>query len=170
MIVGQRSICFSRRSMSENLRSWRQWIEPWYFSYALLGASVAGLAPIMLPLAVGSRGSVADIGLVVGAFNLGGLTAPAWGGLADRYGLHRWLLLAGLSLTALALAAFPFIPSLQFELVLALAQGAGAVSAATVANLYIVETHPQSEWNERIGWLQTFYGGGQVTGLVVAAF
>jgi predicted MFS family arabinose efflux permease len=28
--------------------------------------------------------------------------------------------------------------------------------------------HPQPEWDKRIGWLQTFYGGGQVFGLLMA--
>jgi len=29
-----------------------KWIEPWYLSYALFGATVAGLIPILLPLVV----------------------------------------------------------------------------------------------------------------------
>ena len=143
-------------------------MEPWFLSYALLGASVAGLAPILLPISVGESGSVADIGLVMGAFNLGGLSAPLWGGIADRRGLHRLLLICGLLATALGLMAFPFVDSVSGRLVLALVQGIGAASAATVANLFIVEAHPQSEWDERIGWLQTFYGGGQVLGLLLA--
>jgi DHA1 family tetracycline resistance protein-like MFS transporter len=148
--------------------AWRAWVEPWFLSYALLGASVAGLAPILLPLSVGTSGSVADIGLVMGAFNLGGLSAPLWGGIADRRGLHRLLLLSGLLATALALAAFPFVHALSARLALALVQGVGAASAATVANLFIVEVHPKPEWDQRIGWLQTFYGGGQVLGLLLA--
>lgn len=148
--------------------SWRGWIEPWFLSYAFLGVSVAGLVPILLPLAVARTGSIADIGLVVGAFNLGGLVAPVWGGLADRFGHHRALLLWGLLGTLLTLAIFPFVSSLAARLALALAQGASAASAATVANLFIVETHSRPEWDERIGWLQTFYGGGQVLGLILA--
>jgi hypothetical protein len=31
------------------------------------------------------------------------------------------------------------------------------------------EAYPQEEWEERIAWLQTCYGGGQVCGLSVAA-
>jgi MFS transporter, DHA1 family, tetracycline resistance protein len=150
--------------------TWRSWIEPWFLSYAFLGASVAGLAPILLPLSVGKSGSVADIGLVVGAFNLGGLSAPMWGALADRNGLHRLLLISGLLGTALVLAVFPFTVSLVGRIVLAFALGVGAASAATVANLFIVEVHPKPEWDERIGWLQTFYGGGQVLGLLLAGF
>ncbi len=147
---------------------WRKWVEPWYLAYALLGATMAGIAPILLPLAVSRSGDIAAVGWVMAAFNLGGLVAPLWGNLADRYHLHRWLMLGGLLTTALALAAFPFATSLTAWLVLALAQGAGAAAAATVANLFIVEAHPQAEWDERIGWLQTFYGGGQVGGLLLA--
>ena len=149
---------------------WRRWTETWYLSYALLGASVAGLAPILLPLSIGKDGSIADIGLVMGAFNLGGLTAPVWGGIADRKGQHRLLLVSGLLATAFALFIFPFVLSIEGRILLALVQGAGAASAATVANLAIVEVHPRAEWDERIGWLQTFYGGGQVLGLLLAGF
>jgi fucose permease len=39
----------------------------------------------------------------------------------------------------------------------------------TVGNLFIVEIHPKAEWNERIGWLQTFNSGGQVSGMLLAA-
>ena len=148
--------------------SWRVWIEPWFLSYAFLGMSVAGLAPILLPLSVGREGSASDIGLVMGAFSLGGLSAPIWGAIADRRGLQRSLLISGLLETSAALALFPFASTLIARLVLALTQGVGAASAATVANLFIVEAHPRPEWDERIGWLQTFYGAGQVLGLLIA--
>ncbi|MHB8908832.1 MAG: MFS transporter [Syntrophales bacterium] len=145
-----------------------QWIETWYLSYALLGLSAAGLLPILLPLLVGQTGGAADIGFVMAAFSLGGLTAPVWGGLADRYRLHRWLLIGGILGTALGAAAFPFALSLSRRIGLALLAGAGLASASTVANLFIVEVRPKLEWDARIGWLQTFYGAGQVVGLVLA--
>jgi DHA1 family tetracycline resistance protein-like MFS transporter len=149
--------------------AWRRWVEPWYLAYALQGATVAGLTSILLPLAVSQTGSAAHIGLVMAALSIGGLTAPLWGGLADRYRLHRWLLVGGLLVAAGGLAAFAFAtqPALWFGL--ALVQGMGAAASATVANLFVVEAHPKREWDERIGWLQTFYGGGQVAGLLLAA-
>jgi MFS family permease len=147
---------------------WRKWIEPWYFSYALLGAVLAGLAPILLPLAVSRSGSPAEVGLVMAAFNLGGLGAPLWGGLADRYRLHRWLLVGGLLVAAAGMAIFAFSQSAGAWLVLALIQGVGVAAASTVANLFIVEEHDRSEWDVRIGWLQTFYGAGSVAGLLAA--
>ena len=155
-----------RKSPSRS--AWRQWVEPWYLAYALQGATVAGLAPILLPLAVSHTGNPAHIGLVMAAVSLGGLTAPLWGGLADRYRLHRWLLAGGLLVTAGGLAAFPFTSQPVVWFGLALLQGTGAAAAATVANLFVVEAHPKREWDERIGWLQTFYGGGQVAGLMLA--
>ncbi|MGD8623038.1 MAG: MFS transporter [Anaerolineae bacterium] len=148
--------------------TWRQWTELWYLAYALQGATVAGLVPILLPLAVSRTGSAAHIGLIMAAVSLGGLTAPLWGGLADRYRLHRWLLAGGLLATAGGLMVFPFTTQPAAWFALALLQGIGAAAAATVANLFVVETHPKDEWDERIGWLQTFYGGGQVAGLLLA--
>lgn len=149
---------------------WKMWIEPWYISYALLGISVAGILPILIPLAVIERGSIADVGLVVAALNLGGLAAPWWGTLADRYRLHRLLLASGFITTATAIALFPFQSALSIKIILALILGTGAAAAATVANLFIVEGHPKEEWEKRIGWLQTFYGTGQVAGLLLAGF
>lgn len=148
---------------------WLQWVELWYLAYALLGATAAGLVPILLPLTVIRVGSATYVGLVMAAFNLGGLTAPLWGALADRHRLHRWLLAGGLLVASLGLVAFPFTDAPAAWLGLALLASIGTASAATVANLFVVEVHPQAEWDERIGWLQTFYGGGQVGGLLLAA-
>src|SRR5512146_897679 len=85
--------------LAHEMKSVGRWIEPWYISYALQGASVAGLIPILLPVFVNRNGSTSDVGYVMAAFSLGGLTAPFWGELADRYRLHRLLLAGGLLLT-----------------------------------------------------------------------
>ena len=143
-------------------------LETWYVAYALLGAAVAGLVPILLPLTVARNGRAAEVGFVMAAFSLGGLTAPLWGGLADRLRLHRPLLAGGLLVTGLSLAAFPFSQDPYLWIGLALAASVGVAGASTVANLFVVEAHPQLEWDERIGALQTFYGGGQVAGLLLA--
>jgi DHA1 family tetracycline resistance protein-like MFS transporter len=147
-----------------------KWIEPWYFSYALQGVAVAGLIPILEPVFVNRMGDPIDVGFVMAAFSLGGLTAPFWGELADRHRLHRLLLAGGLLLTGLALVALAFSTSLPEWLILAFLQGSGYGAAATVASLFVVENHPKAEWDERIGWLQTFYGAGQVGGLLLSAW
>jgi hypothetical protein len=37
--------------------SWRKWIEPWYVVYAMLGAIIMGLIPVLLPLRVDQGGN-----------------------------------------------------------------------------------------------------------------
>jgi DHA1 family tetracycline resistance protein-like MFS transporter len=161
----------TRLETRENrLTGWLKWIEPWYLVYAMLGITIAGLIPVLLPLRVGQTGNPAQVGWVMAAVSLGGLSAPLWGALTDRYHLHRWVLIIGLFLTATGLTAFAFSsqPAIWFGLALLLS--IGAAGASTVANLFVVEMHPKSEWDERIGWLQTFYGFGQVVGLLLAGF
>jgi DHA1 family tetracycline resistance protein-like MFS transporter len=152
------------------LTGWLKWIEPWYLVYALLGAIIAGLVPVLLPLRVGQAGNPSQVGWVMAAVSLGGLSAPLWGVLTDRYRLHRWVLIVGLFLTAFGLTAFAFSSQPAIWFVIALILSIGAAGASTVANLFVVEMHPKSEWDERIGWLQTFYGLGQVVGLLLAGF
>ncbi len=149
-------------------QAWQDWIEPWYVAYALTGVVVAGLIPVLIPLTVSKSGNAGQVGLVVAAVSLGGLTSPVWGGLADRLRLHRGLLAGGMLVASLGLAAFGFVNSPIPWFILAILIGLGTASAATVANLFVVEAHPQGEWDERIGWLQTFYGIGQVAGLLLA--
>ncbi|MGE3535905.1 MAG: MFS transporter [Candidatus Tectimicrobiota bacterium] len=147
---------------------WRQWIEVWYIAYGILGAVMGGLIPIVLPLAVHRSSGAAYTGLVMAALNLGGMTAPLWGHLADRYRLHRWLLAGGLAVLTVAVLVLALASQPVVWLGLALVQGMGSAAAATVANLFVVEVHPEAEWDKRLGWLQTFYSGGQVGGLLLA--
>ena len=148
----------------------RRWVEPWYLSYAILGCTMGGMFPILIPLLALKRfSSACHVGLIMAAFNLGGLMAPIWGSVADRYRIHRVLLTSGLIITAIALAALSFTNTFSFWLGLALIQGTGVFVAMTVGNLFIVEIYPRAEWNERIGWLQTFNSGGQVGGMLLAA-
>ena len=67
-----------------------------------------------------------------------------------------------------ALAAMPFLPEILPWTALSFLAGAGTAAVATVATLFVVEFNPQDEWEPRIGWLQTFNGGGQVAGLLLA--
>ena len=55
----------------------------------LVGFTMGGMFPILIPLLALKRfNSACHMGLVMAAFNLGGLMAPIWGGFVDRYGIH----------------------------------------------------------------------------------
>ncbi len=102
----------------------RRWVEPWYLSYAILGCTMGGMFPILIPLIALKRfSSACHVGLIMAAFNLGGLMAPIWGSVADRYKIHREVLTSGLIITAIALAALSFTNTFSFWLGLALIQG-----------------------------------------------
>jgi DHA1 family tetracycline resistance protein-like MFS transporter len=143
-------------------------LEPWFAPFALINASAVGLAPILLPVDA-SRYGVGHVGLVMGAFNLGAFAAPLAGSLADRYRAYRSLTTLCAALSAVALWLFPLLGS-GMQVLLALVNGAGFAGGVTIANLLIVERRPKSEWNQRLGWLETVLSIGQGGALLVAAW
>jgi MFS family permease len=147
--------------------TWR-FLEPWFTPFALVNGAAVGLTPILLPLVAVKQGA-AQVGLVMGAFNLGAFAAPVTGGLADAFHAHRLLAALCAGLSALSLRLFPLVnPPLQ--LLLALVGGAGFAGAVTIANLLIVERRPEAEWNQRLGWLETALSVGQGGALILAAW
>ena len=141
------------------------WIEPWFLAYACLGVVQGGMLPLLLPL---SAGGAAHAGVIVGAMNLAGLTAPIWAHLADRRRLHRQVLLAGMLAALVALLLMPIQFNLPLKTAFAVVLGVGFAAANTVANMFIVEVRPPDEWDARIGALQALSGIGQVLGLLLA--
>ena len=143
-------------------------LEPWSAPFALVNGSAVGLVPILLPIDA-ARYGIGHVGLVMGAFNLGAVAAPAVGMLADRYRAHRLLATACAVLSAVSLWLFPLAAE-PLQPLLGLANGAGFAGAVTVANLLIVERRPRAEWNQRLGWLETVLSAGQGGALVLAAW
>ena len=154
----------------DTLRGPRQWISSWFAAYALVGAVSSGLIPILLPLMMVELlpHELAAVGYVMGAFNLGALSSPLWGNLADEKKAYRLVFCGGLLLELAAMSVFPLAANLGAWLGLALLMGAGSAAVSTCATLLIVDFYPHKEWTSRIGWLQTFNGGGQVIGLLLA--
>lgn len=143
-------------------------IEPWFAPFALVNGTAVGLTPILLPVDA-ARYGVGHVGLVMGAFNLGAFAAPLTGSLADRYRAYRALAATCAAVAAVSLWLFPlFGPG--FQLLFALADGAGFAGAVTIASLLIVERRPEREWNQRLGWLETALSVGQGAALILAAW
>jgi hypothetical protein len=144
--------------------------ETWYLTYALLGAAVGGISPIIIPLLALKRfGGAVQVGFVLAAYNLGGLSAPFWGGIADRYGSNGHFLFLALSLVTAVLVLLSHTTNYLSWLGISLVEGIGVVGAVTLGTLFIVKNHPRDEWGNRIGRLQMVNGGGQVCGLLLAA-
>ncbi len=146
----------------------RKYTEAWYWGYLLQGVIVLGLAPILLPLIVESAGPE-NVGMVVAALYVGQVISPVLGGLADRTRRYSFFYLSGYVLLAAGFGGFVLSDMTALWAVCAFVMGAGAGASNTVSYSYIVEFHPQNEWDDRLGWLQTFYGTGQAAGLMLAA-
>jgi DHA1 family tetracycline resistance protein-like MFS transporter len=143
--------------------------QSWYYGYAFQGIVVFGTGAILMPIIVNGAGDAAKAGTVMAFFYIGQLLAPLMGAITDRTGQHRLFYLSGYVLLAIGLALFPFTTLLWFWMALAFLQGVGSGTSNTVAAMFIVEYNPKSEWDARVGWLQTFYGVGQAVGLGLAA-
>lgn len=144
-------------------------VAPWYLAYLILGLLTSGMLPFLLPLMVaGTSHQIGTVAYVTGAYNLGLLPAPIFGVAAERRRLYRPIFFGGFVVLALTFAAFPFVGSLVPWFLISLMMGVAAGAAATVATLFVVDFAPRSEWEPRIGWLQTFNGAGQLAGLLLA--
>jgi MFS family permease len=127
------------------------------------------MLPFLLPLMVATTGYDFDgIAYVIGAYNIGLLPAPFLGMLAERHRLFRPVFFGGFIMLSLALAILPEVAKLAVWIPLALLIGLGVGAIATVAPLFVIDFAPKPEWEPRIGWLQSFNGGGQLAGLLLA--
>ncbi len=159
------------KNLTNFLNSFIKWSAPWYGAYAILGAVTAALIPVLLPLMIMSiSGNIAYVGWVMGCYNLGLLSSPLWGSLADKKHVHRSIFFGGFTALIIGMTLLPLCRSFFDFIIIALIIGAGTAAVATVATLFVVEFNPQPEWSPRIGWLQSFNGTGQTLGLFFAAF
>ncbi|HEY1857605.1 MFS transporter [Acidocella sp.] len=148
-----------------------RWIEPWYVAYAILGALASGLAVILIPLVVtGGGGGSTVIGTAIAAQNVGALTAPFWGGVADKSKAYRRIFFGGFLLIGLGFLAFTLLHGAGAWFAGAFLIGLGTAASNTVASLFVVEFTPPAEWGVRISWLQTFNAGGSVIGMFLAGW
>ena len=145
------------------------WIEPWYLSYAILGALASGLAAILIPLVVTkSGGSPTQIGAAIAAQNVGALFAPIWGWAADRSLAYRAIFFNGFMLVGAGFLGLAVMHGIGAWLISPFLVGLGTGAANTVACLFVVEFTPESEWSQRISWLQTFNALGAIVGMAIA--
>ena len=68
---------------------------------------------------------------------------------------------------SLALVGLATTWNLALWTLLALVAGFGVGAIATVAPLFIIDFTSREEWEQRIGWLQSFNGAGQLIGLLI---
>lgn len=151
------------------LASCRRFSQVWYIGYAFQGISALGLIPIFLPLFVGNIKGPFAAGLLVAIFYFAQMFTPVMGYIIDRLNWHRQIYVLGFILIGVGSLCLPLTSNLSIWILLAFMQGLGIGATNTASGMYVIEFNPESEWDMRVGWLQTLYGTGQALGLLAAA-
>ncbi len=146
---------------------WRDRLAPWYGAYALLGV-VTSASAIWLPLVVEKRAGTAEqVGAVMSAVGFGVTLSPLWGFVADLSGAYKTVFRGGFVALGGGLWGILFGHTLLPLVLFGFVQGVGIAASNTLANALVVECYDRSQWDQRIGWLQTFNAAGQVVGLLL---
>ena len=94
-------------------------------------------------------------------------TAPLWGRLSDRYG-RRPMILAGLTVSIFAYAAFGLAETLWLLFAMRLLQGFGG-GISGVVQAYVADSVPASERTKALGWLTAAISGGGMLGAALGS-
>ncbi|MEM7582125.1 MAG: MFS transporter [Acidobacteriota bacterium] len=126
------------------------------------------LLPLM-PLYAKRFGADAfTVGLLMASFALAQmLAAPFWGRLSDRYG-RRPMILASLTLSAVAFLIFAFADTVAMLLLCRMLQGAGGGNMSVV-NAYVSDAVGPEERAKALGWITACTSAGVMIGPAIGS-
>ncbi len=145
--------------------------ETWFVSQGVVGfVNAGGAAFLVAPMILSQGGTPADAGMVVGLLPFVALLSPIFGGLADRFRIHREMILVGLASLVLASITMSFAEQELTYVVGALLFGTGG-GLIIVANLSMLAGSGLSEDSvaKRMGLLQMSLPFGQFLALGIIA-
>ena len=145
--------------------------EAWFLSQGFVGFVYAGGAAFLVaPMILSQGGTPADAGMVMGLLPFVALLSPVFGGVADRFRIHRELVLVGLASLALASIVMSFAEQELTYVVGALLFGTGG-GLIIVSNLSMLAGSGLSEDGvaKRMGLLQMSMPVGQFIALGIIA-
>ena len=143
----------------------------WAMCIALMGvvASVSGLNVATQELAVEFGASQSDVLWIINGYTiaLAALLLPI-GAIGDRYGRKK-VLMAGLTLFALANVAAAFSTSVSMLIALRVTAGVGAAMIMPVTLSVITSSFPAGDRDRAVGVWAGVAGGGAILGLFVSS-
>lgn len=145
--------------------------EAWFLSQGFVGFVYAGGAAFLVaPMILSQGGTAADAGMVMGLLPFVALLSPVFGGVADRFRIHRELVLVGLVSLVLASIVMSFAEQELTYVVGALLFGTGG-GLIIVSNLSMLAGSGLSEDGvaKRMGLLQMSMPVGQFIALGIIA-
>jgi MFS family permease len=153
------------------IRTIGQNYETWFLGQGIVGfINAGGAAFLVAPMILSQGGTPADAGMIVGLLPFVALLSPVFGNIADRFRLHREMVLAGLVALVLASITMSFAEQELTYVVGALLFGTGG-GLIVVANLGMLAGSGLDEdvMAKRMGLLQMSLPFGQFTALGISA-
>ena len=114
--------------------------QPWMFANVAVGAGFTAFVALLVPPYITqATGSASEAGVIMSLISLAAVAGPVFGGLADRYKAHRYVMVGGLAAMTLALLAFGVASGdSEFQVIDALIMGLGVAGVSAVAPVFIV--------------------------------
>lgn len=147
-------------------------VDSWYFGYAVAAVLVNAFVPMFMPVSVKAvyPDNAVAVGSVTAVFYFGQVIgSPLVGKLADRLGIQRGLFLWSFPAMAATAVGFAFSENLFTLIMSSFLAGLAASMTLTSASTFVIESHPRSEWNERMGWFRFIFAIGQIVGLGITS-
>jgi len=141
--------------------------QPWMFANVAVGAGFTAFVALLVPPYITqATGSPSDAGVVMALMSLAAVAGPVFGGIADRYNAHRYVMVGGMAAMALALVAFGVASGdSEFQVIDALIMGLGVAGVSAVAPVFIVSAGlSEALQARRLTAFSVAFPAGQVAG------
>ncbi|MEM3507670.1 MAG: MFS transporter [Candidatus Bathyarchaeia archaeon] len=142
----------------------------WFETFIPINAALGGIQPILPLYVVAIGGSLADVGIVLFAYNLVAVfSSIIWGKLSDSLGIRKKIILIGLSFSSLTFCLIAYCSKVYQLIILNAILGFFLTAYIPVVSMLIIELYPRREWEERISLYNMFCGIGWMLGSLIGA-
>ena len=130
-----------------------------------------GIANVLFPLYVAFiGGSLADIGLVVAAFNLASIPGLIlWGKLSDKSARRRIFIFFGFLTSTIIFGMTAFASTAGVLILINILLGLLSTSCIPASSMLVIELTPKPLWEKKIGSFNFVSGVGWTAGLFIAS-
>ncbi len=146
--------------------------QSWMFANVAIGAGFSAFVALLVPPYITqATGSASEAGVVMSLMSLAAILGPVFGGIADRYNAHRYVMVGGLAAMTLALVGFGLASGdSEFQVIDALIMGLGVAGASAVAPVFIVSAGlSEALQAKRLTAFSIAFPAGQVAGGMMLA-
>jgi predicted MFS family arabinose efflux permease len=146
--------------------------QSWMFANVAVGAGFTAFVALLVPPYITqATGSASEAGVVMALMSLAAVAGPVFGGIADRYNAHRYVMVGGMVTMTVALVAFGVASGdSEFQVIDAVIMGLGVAGVSAVAPVFIVSAGLSDALQaRRLTAFSVAFPAGQVAGGMMLA-